>query len=219
MISIVIPIYQNQDTLEELHAQLKDVLLERPHEMLFVDDASPDRSRAILDILAAQDAHVRVIALETNGGQHRAVLEGLKNAKGSIIVTMDGDLQDSPSTIPLLIEKLQEGYEAVFAGRKGEYESSFRLWTSKIFKGLLHRICHVPKDAGMFVAMSRKMVDAVLKIEMRAPFVVAMIGLTRLPTHSIPIVRQRREGGKSAYTTWMRLKIGCGALFRSILIR
>ncbi|NGX37920.1 MAG: putative glycosyltransferase [Chlamydiae bacterium] len=215
MISIVIPIYQNQDVLEELYTQLKEVLLKRPHEIIFVDDASPDRSRAILDILAARDPHTRMIALETNGGQHRAVLEGLKEAKGSVIVTMDGDLQDSPSTIPQLIEKLQEGYEAVFAGRKGEYESSFRLWTSKIFKGLLHRICHVPKDAGMFVAMSRKMVDAVLKIKMKAPFVVAMIGLTRLPTHSIPVLRQKRNQGKSAYTTWMRLKIGCDALLQT----
>lgn len=218
-ISVVIPVYRNEETLKELYVQLKETFENLTYQIVFVNDASPDSSGLILNQLAQADARVTVLSLEKNLGQHCAVLKGLEVSQGSVVVTMDADLQDSPLLIPLLIQQLKKGYEAVFAGRRGNYESLARLATSKVFKTLLHAICKIPVDAGMFVVMSRKMVSAVLKIEMPSPFVVAMIGLTQLPICSIPCLRQKRFNGKSSYTAWMRLKIGLSTIFQVLRLK
>ena len=218
-ISVVIPVYCNEETLQELYVQLKETFKNLSYQIVFVNDASPDSSGLILKQLAKADTRVTVLSLEKNLGQHRAVLKGLEISKGSVIVTMDADLQDSPLLIPQLIQQLKEGYEAVFAGRRGNYESFIRLATSKVFKTLLHAICKVPVDAGMFVVMSRKMVNAVLKIQMPSPFVVAMIGLTQLPVCSIPCLRKKRFNGKSSYSSWMRLKIGLSTIFQVLRLK
>jgi 2-polyprenyl-3-methyl-5-hydroxy-6-metoxy-1,4-benzoquinol methylase len=220
-ITAVIPVYCNEQTLGELYRQLKETFCKEnlSYQIVFVDDASPDGSSFVLSQLAKADAEVTLLSLKQNSGQHRAVLKGLEISKGSVVVVLDADLQDSPFFIPQLMHQLKRGYEAVFAGRRGHYESFPRLVTSKIFKTLLHAICRVPKDAGMFVIMSRKMVTAVLKIEMPSPFVVAMIGLTQLPVCSLPCERHKRFDGKSSYTSWMRLKIGLGTILQVLRLK
>ncbi|HSX26443.1 MAG TPA: glycosyltransferase [Chlamydiales bacterium] len=221
LISVVLPVYKNQDILEMLYSQLKELFQREKltYQIVFINDASPDDSLTILNRLAAQDSDVTLFSFEKNVGQHRAALKGMEMSRGSMVLLMDADLQDPPAMIPLLIAKLQEGYEAVFAARHGNYESLLRLATSKIFKTLLHTICNVPIDAGMFVIMSRSMVKAVLQIPMSVPFVVAMIGLTHLKTCSIPFIRSKRAMGISAYTTAMRLRIGMSALFQILRLK
>lgn len=209
------PLYRSRATIHELYRQLKEELQETPHEILFINDASPDDSGEMVCEIQKKDPNVRVFSFAGNVGQQRAVLKGLELSKGSIVVSMDADLQDLPADLSQLIHKLGEGYEAVFAGRSGQYQSFSRLCTSKIFKTWLSRITGVPKDAGLFVAMSRKMVDHVVAISMTPPFVVAMIGFTSLPTTSIPIERRKRVEGRSAYSFWGRLKIGSTAILQA----
>jgi glycosyltransferase involved in cell wall biosynthesis len=165
-----------------------------------------------LNRLAASERRVRVIALERNVGQHRAVLIGLAQARGRRAVIMDGDLQDPPEAIPELLKEMEKGFDAVFAGRRGRYESAGRLITSRVFKTLLHLLTGVPPDAGMFVALSRPMIDHLVARPEKRPFVVAMIGTSRLPLTSIAVARQPRRSGDSAYSSWMRLKAGCAAV-------
>jgi glycosyltransferase involved in cell wall biosynthesis len=183
-----------------------------PLEIIFVEDACPSGSLVVLQRLALRDSRVAVISLAQNVGQHRAVLIGLGYARGKSIVLLDADLQDPPEAIPFLLRGLNGGAAAVFAGRRGAYESIPRLASSFVFKVLLHLLAGVPADAGMFVAFDRRVADRLLAYRPRWPFVVAMIGGTGLPLASIPIRRDRRPSGRSAYTPWDRFRVGIQTL-------
>lgn len=209
-LSIVVPVYRNADTLKELHRRLCDTLEAQgiDFEIIFVDDACPDDSLSVLKSLAPIDPRVAVLILKRNIGQHRADLVGLAYARGAWTVVMDADLQDPPEAIPQLLATGEEGFDAVFAGRRGRYESPSRLFSSYVFKRLLHVISGVPVDAGLFVAMNRSMRESLLAMGGPAPFIVAMIGCTNLPVASVPVERAQRLSGSSAYNSWRRLKSG-----------
>jgi polyisoprenyl-phosphate glycosyltransferase len=213
-VSVVVPVHANADTVAALQERLRTVLDQAGlrHETVFVDDASPDESLAALWALAARDRGVRVLSLTRNRGQHRAVLAGLRLARGERVAIMDADLQDPPEALPALLERLGAGYDAAFAGRRGRYESHARLLTSRLFKTLLHLAAGVPADAGMYVVITRQLALALAAAETRAPFVVAMIGAAARRTCSVPVVRDRRPCGRSAYSGWDRLRIGTAAL-------
>jgi glycosyltransferase involved in cell wall biosynthesis len=214
-VSVVVPVYRNRQTLRELHRRLAAALEGRSHQLVFVDDACPEGSRALLEELAAEDPLVDVVHLERNRGQHRAVLAGLEVADARRVVVLDADLQDPPEAIPALLRRLGkegEGPAAVFAGRRGRYESRFRLLTSKVFKWALHVVAGVPPDAGLFVAMDRRMVEALLSYREARPFLVGMMGLSGLPLDSIPVERRPRTAGQSAYRFRDRAATGTAAL-------
>ena len=120
MISVTIPVYNEEHSLRELYSELCDVMtsLDRPYEIIFVDDGSTDGSSAILDEFAFRDDHVRLIRFKRNFGQTAAMMAGFDKARGDIIVPMDGDLQNDPHDIPALLEKLDEGYDVVSGWRK-----------------------------------------------------------------------------------------------------
>lgn len=195
------PVYRNADTLVELHDRLRAALRDERVELIFVNDACPAGSAAVLRKLAADPGTV-VLTLERNVGQHRAVLVGLARARGAWTVVLDADLQDPPEAVPLLLARAAVGdVGAVFAGRRGTYESRLRLLTSRLFKRTLHALCGVPPDAGIFAAVSKRTVERVLAMRGPAPFVVAMIGCAGLPMTSIPVERAPRPNGSSAYST------------------
>jgi glycosyltransferase involved in cell wall biosynthesis len=148
------------------------------------------------------------VALARNVGQQQAVLAGLAHARGAWTVVIDADLQDPPEAIPALLARGRDGYAAVFAGRRGRYESRGRLLTSRLFKRLLSVLSGVPADAGIFVAMHRSLVERLLQMDRDMPFLVAMIGCAGLPMTSVPVVRAARANGVSAYSSWARLKSG-----------
>lgn len=210
-VTVVLPVYRNRETLRELHGRLRHVFETGRinYEIIFVDDACPGGSLAVLEELARDDPRVAVLALKQNTGQHRAVMAGLQFARGRMVVVLDADLQDPPEAIPVMLAKMGKGLDAVFAGRRGRYESPLRLVTSRLFKGLLHLLCGVPADAGMYLAISRQMVDSLLSMNEPHPFIVAMIGRTGLSMASVPVIRSCRPGGSSAYSSWMRMKTGC----------
>ena len=213
-VSVVVPVFGNGDTVAELRARLHRVMLADglTYELIFVNDACPFDSLTVLERLAGEHSEVRVIALARNVGQHGAVLRGLGRARGRCAVVMDGDLQDPPEALPSLLAELRKGYGAVFAGRRGTYESRGRLITSRVFKTLLHKLTGVPRDAGMYVVMSRAMVERVLARDDRRPFVVAAIGAAGLPLTSIPVERAARATGRSSYSSWMRLRAASSAI-------
>ncbi|MGW8178489.1 MAG: glycosyltransferase family 2 protein [bacterium] len=205
-LSLVIPVYRNPNTLVRLHQELvKAVEDQAGVEMLFVDDHCPEDSFAVLRGLARVDDRVRIVRMSKNLGQNRAAIAGMACATGRTIVIMDADLQDPPSAIPRLIDSL-DGFGAVFAGRAGEYESRSRLWSSRLFKWLLH-ICsgrRIPADAGLFLAMSREMCDQILQIRDSNPYLIELIGSTGLPLTSIKVERRPDTNRKSAYSLGMR---------------
>lgn len=213
-VSVVAPVYRNEPTLAELHRRVAAAVegAGARLDLVLVCDASPDGSPALIEALATRDARVQALLLARNVGQQRAVVEGLRRARGEAVVVLDADLQDPPEAIPALLDGLAAGWDAVFAGRRGRYESLGRLATSRVFKRLLALAAGVPADAGMFVAMTRAVADRVAALAEPRPFVVAMIGCTGARTTSIPVRRARAAGRISSYTGWTRLRTGLSAL-------
>jgi glycosyltransferase involved in cell wall biosynthesis len=128
-ISVVIPIYNERENLPHLYRQLTDVLDEfgRTFELLFVDDGSQDGSRELLREMAAKDARVKVVFFRRNYGQTAAMQAGIQTAAGDVIVTLDGDLQNDPHDIPMMVSKLDEGFDLVHGWRKNRQDA----WASR----------------------------------------------------------------------------------------
>ncbi len=214
-VSVVVPVFRNAATLPDLRRRVDRALDEAgiTHEMILVVDACPEGSQRQAEEIASGDARVRVLALERNMGQNAAALEGIRLSSAPHVVLLDADLQDPPEAIPALLERAEEGYAAVFAGRRGRYESPGRLFTSGVFKWLLHKITNLPRDAGMFVLFDRRVREHLLLVRVRRPIVVAMIGTSGLPLTSIPVERDHRAEGRSAYSSWRRLATALAALW------
>jgi glycosyltransferase involved in cell wall biosynthesis len=201
-ISVVLPLFRNAVTLPELYERLRKTLElhEADFELIFVDDACPEDSGRVVLELATHDERVRLVSLPRNVGQHSAVLAGLGRARGTWTAVMDADLQDPPEAIPHLLEEAtRTGAPIVFAGRRGRYESRFRLLTSRVFKRALAALARVPPDAGLFVILARPVVERLLELDGRRPYVTAMIGCTGFGMVSVPVVRAARPSGESAY--------------------
>lgn len=134
-ISVVVPIFNEEESLVELHQKLSSALcsLEKPVEILFIDDGSSDGSFDVLKALRKNDSSVRAVQFRKNYGKSAALATGFKRSRGKIIVTIDGDLQDDPSEIPHLIQKLNEGYDLVSGWKKQRQDSFIKRVSSKLF--------------------------------------------------------------------------------------
>ena len=128
MLSVTIPVFNERDNLRPLYEKITVVLqaLQRPWEVIFVDDGSTDVSSALLDELAAHDASVKVIHFRRNFGQTAAMMAGVDFASGEIIIPLDGDLQNDPNDIPRLLAKLDEGYDVCSGWRKARQDAAIR---------------------------------------------------------------------------------------------
>ena len=118
-LSVVIPVYNEEENINLLYDELKDVLktIEHEHEILFIDDGSSDASLSLLEKIQQQDENVVVVSFRRNFGQTAAMSAGFDYATGDVIVTMDGDMQNDPHDIPMFLEKMEEGYELVSGWR------------------------------------------------------------------------------------------------------
>jgi glycosyltransferase involved in cell wall biosynthesis len=221
-VSIVLPIYRAPAVLPELIARLTSVVQARSsdYEIIAVNDACPEGSEAVLRHLADNQPRLRVVNHPRNLGQQYAVLTGIRQARGEYVVILDADLQDAPEDIPILLDILTQGKaHAVFAGRRGTYQSWTRMQTSRLFKHLLARLLHVPPDAGSFVAMTRRMADSVGSYAGPNPYLLALVGATRLPVLSTPVTRSTRPIGASSYTAIGRATFAARALRTSWTLR
>jgi glycosyltransferase involved in cell wall biosynthesis len=215
-LSVVLPVFRTAVFVDELYRRLVDTLQRQAgsFELIFIDDACPEDSGRKIDALAAADTRVVALHNSVNLGQRHTVMRGLRAARGAVIVIMDADLQDEPERIPLLLEELARGgVEAVFAGRRGDYQARGRMWTSRLFRHLMRVAMGVPGDAGSFVVMTRRLAAAILALPpTRRPYLQALIGATGLPVRSIPVVRAARPHGRSAYSEWARLRFAMSGL-------
>lgn len=162
LISIVIPVFNEQNNIKILYKRLKSVLAEANYEIIYVDDGSTDNTPKIIEELKKGDKSVKLIQFRRNFGKSDALNAGLKNAKGSIVITMDGDLQDDPSDIPRLLGKIGLGYDLVVGWKKKKYRwYNLKIIPSRIFN-ILTRILTGIKLHDIdcpFKAFNRKVVD------------------------------------------------------------
>ena len=133
--SVVIPLYNEEQSLEELHRRLTDTLatLSDRFEIIFVDDGSIDNSFAVIKNLHQRDSRVKAVRFRKNFGKSTALSAGFKKARGKIIVTLDADLQDLPEEIPSLLHKLEQGYDLVSGWKKKRKDSLIRKIASRLF--------------------------------------------------------------------------------------
>ena len=204
-VAVVVPVYRNAATLAELVARLGTALAGRDWRLRLVVDACPAGSAEVA--LALAGPRVAVTGLTANGGQHAALRQGLADEPDADVwVCMDADLQDPPEAVPLLLDRLAAGdVEAVFAGRRGAYESRLRRATGALHRRVAARLTGLPPDAGAFLALGPTVRSAVLGAS-DAPSVVLAVGLARRPVTSVPVVRDVRPEGHSAWTARARLE-------------
>jgi undecaprenyl-phosphate 4-deoxy-4-formamido-L-arabinose transferase len=144
-ISVVVTLYNEAASLDELYRRTTATLeaLDRPYELIFVDDGSTDATFAQLEKLHDGDPHVRAVRFKRNFGQHPAMHAGLARARGEIVVTMDGDLQNAPEDIPKLVAAVESGYDVASGRRAARRDSWGRTLPSRLINGMLRRFTGV----------------------------------------------------------------------------
>lgn len=159
-ISVVIPLHNEEENLAPLYQQLRETLpeLDRPYEILMVDDGSTDSTPRLLRELAARDPNVKVVLFRRNYGQTAAMQAGLQMATGDVIVTMDGDLQNDPGDIGMMLEKIEEGYDLVHGWRKDRKDAWLsRRLPSRMANWLISRVARFPiHDLGCTLKVIRR---------------------------------------------------------------
>ncbi len=167
-VSLVIPIYNEEENIHLLYDELNEVLtsMEHEHEIVFVDDGSSDRSLQLLEEIQARDEHVVVVSFRRNFGQTAAMAAGFDYASGEIIVTMDGDLQNDPHDIPRYLEKIEEGFDLV-SGWRFDRQDAFisRKLPSMIANKLISKVTGVHlHDYGCTLKAFRKEITKGIKL-------------------------------------------------------
>ena len=144
-ISAVVPVYNEVDSLPELHRELAAILpADGRHEIIYIDDGSSDGSAAVLEGLADGDARVKVISFYRNYGKAAALAAGFEAATGDVVVTMDSDLQDDPAEIPAMIELLNQGWDMVSGWKKVRHDPLSRRLPSKFYNFIVRLMTGVP---------------------------------------------------------------------------
>ncbi len=204
-LSVVIPVYNEQDNLARLQARLEPVLrgTGRIWEIVYVDDGSRDRSLEILTEFAARGAgQVRVIELYRNAGQFAALAAGLEQARGGIVVTLDADLQNPPEEIPRLLEAIAQGYDVVNGWRKDRHDTTFRRLVSRIANGLARAVTGLAiHDYGcMLRACRREVVDQIVAFRDHAPYLPVLANTCARRPIELQVAHAGRHAGTSKYS-------------------
>ncbi|MGC9976981.1 MAG: glycosyltransferase [Syntrophales bacterium] len=203
MISLVIPVYNEEDNLRILMERIRSVMqgMGRPYEIILVDDGSRDSSLSILKSFASEP-DVKVVELVRNYGQHAAILAGFSVVRGDIVITLDADLQNPPEEIPKLVKEMEAGsYDVVGTIRKGRKDSMFRIIPSKIINIIARRITKVRMtDWGcMLRAYRRPVVDRMIACHEHATFIPALATFFGKRITEIEVAHDERAGGTSNY--------------------
>ncbi|MEP6963595.1 MAG: glycosyltransferase family 2 protein [Acidobacteriota bacterium] len=210
-LSIVIPIHNEEPSILPLYDRLTSVLqrLRRPYEIIFIDDASTDRSFDLLANLVETDNHLKVIRLRRNFGQTAALAAGFDDSQGSIIISLDGDLQHAPEDIPALLEKIDEGYDIASGWRRERLDNAVtRKIPSRVANWLMAKASNVPlRDFGTTFKAYRSEIlkDINLYGELHR-FIPALASFYGARVAEVPIRNLPRVAGGSHY--------GIGRTFR-----
>jgi dolichol-phosphate mannosyltransferase len=204
-LSVIIPIYNEETNIPTLYDRLRGVLdsMGLHYEFIFINDGSRDKSLQLVQTLALRDERVRFIDFSRNFGHQIAVTAGLDLAAGEAVVIIDADLQDPPELIVPLYQKLQDGYEVVYAKRRSRQgESAAKKFTAKLFYRILASITNIsiPVDTGDFRIISRKVVDALKQMPEQNKFIRGQISWIGYRQTYIEYDRAERAGGETGYT-------------------
>lgn len=207
--SVVIPIYNEETTLTELYRRLTIVMeqIGRPYELVFVNDGSVDDSLARLRDLNRLDPRVKFLSLSRNFGHQVAISAGMDFAGGQAVILMDGDLQDPPEAIPLMVKKWQEGFDVVYMIREERQGvGRFKTLTYRIFYRIMRKLTYldIPLDAGDFRLMSRRVANTIRSMPERTRFVRGLTSWVGFKQVGLTYPRPARFAGETKYS-WRKL--------------
>ena len=211
-ISVVIPVYNEEENLEELISRIMAVCngMGNPYEIILVDDGSIDRSPHMITEAAVQnDGRVVGVILNRNYGQHAAVMAGFAASKGDIVVTLDADLQNPPEEIPKLVDKIEQGFDVVGTVRVPRRDTLFRRAASSMTNKAAQKATGVlMHDYGcMLRAYRRHIVAAMLACHERSTFIPVLANSFARKTTELEVNHDKRPNGRSKYGLWKLINL------------
>ncbi len=215
LLSVVVPMYFEQDVARECYRRLSTALAAYRFELLFVNDGSTDETLPILNELAAADPRVKIIDFSRNFGHQVAVTAGVDNARGDAVVIIDADLQDPPELIPKMIELWQQGWEVVYAKRvKRKGETAFKKFTASTYYRTLRALTDIdiPADTGDFRLIDRKVADAFRRMPERSRFIRGMVAWLGFRQYPLEYERDERFAGETKYPLKKMIKLAANGI-------
>lgn len=205
MISIVTPVYNEEDNVVFFHEKITKVMKTTgmDYELIYVNDGSKDRTDELIRELAEKDSHVRAITFARNFGHQTAITCGMDFARGDAVITMDGDMQHPPELIPLLLEKWKDGYDIVQTIRTSTEDSGFiKKITSAGYYKVINSISKTPVTPGGsdFRLMNRKSLDVFLRFREHARFIRGIVGGLGFKQTTIKFEAPARHAGVSKFS-------------------
>ncbi len=218
LVSLVLPVYNEAEVLEQTHARLRAVIDPLPERFLiyYVDDGSQDETPHILRRLAQEDPRIRILTLSRNFGHQAALTAGLDHAEGEIVISLDADGQHPPELIPEMIALIRQGYDIVQTQRVDvEQPLSFKRWSSALFYRLINVLSGTPilPGAADFRALSRQAVEALKSMPEYHRFLRGMVAWIGYRTVILPYCPQERMAGRSKYSLRKMLRLALDAIF------
>lgn len=215
-LSVVIPIFNEEETLQALYERLSAALtsMGEPFEVIFVNDGSRDGSERMLRDFQTRDPRFKSIHFSRNFGHQTAITCGLDHAAGAAVVAMDGDLQDPPEVLPDLLQRWRDGYEVVYAIRQKRKEGLFKRSAYKGFYWLLRRVSYldIPLDSGDFSLIDRRVVDILKTMPERNRFVRGLRTWAGFRQVGYEYAREARFAGQSKYNLSRLMKLAFDGL-------
>jgi dolichol-phosphate mannosyltransferase len=219
MLSVVIPIFNEQDSIPELFRRLEGlrqkIREEANVEFIFVNDGSGDHSYEMLARLAEQNTHLKIISFSRNFGHQIAITAGIDYASGEYVAVIDGDLQDPPELIDDMCVMAKKGYDVVYGKRRRREGET---WSKKVSAALFYRtlsyLCdiEIPIDTGDFRLMSRRAVNAFKSLRERHRFVRGMVPWVGFKSAALEYDREARYAGDTKYPMRKMLSFAANAV-------
>lgn len=204
-VSFVIPCYRSEKTITGVVGEICAAMAALPvydYEIVLVNDCSPDGTFSVLRALAEQDPRVTAVDLVKNFGQHAALMCGMRQARGDCVVCLDDDGQTPANEVGKLLEKLEEGYDVVYASYADKQESGFRRFGSDVNRRMTEFMLGKPRELELtsYFAASRLIVDEMLRYEHCYPYVMGLVLRSTKKICNVPVRHRARQTGSSGYT-------------------
>lgn len=209
-ISIIIPVYNEQENISTVYTQVTAVLQSLQsvyqYEFIFINDGSKDASWSLLAQLALADPCVRAINFSRNFGHQAALTAGYAHAKGDAVITMDADLQDTPTLLLDMIHAWEKGFHIVYARRIDRKDNPLKRWTAYLYYALLDSVADVciPRNVGDFRLLDKKVVALINQMPERSRYLRGMVAWTGFTYTFVDFKRPDRVAGITGYT-WKKM--------------